>query len=62
MPHAPCWCIPSTNDISLLREYNTKYLSLPDYNPHRATLGEEFYSSYLSLATVGNDISTERTW
>ena len=56
---APRRRIPSTNDISLLREYNTKYLGLPDYDPRWATLGEEFYSSYLSLATVGNDISTD---
>ena len=56
---APRRCIPSTNDISLLREYNTKYLGLPDYDPHRAALGEEFYSSYLSLATIGNDISID---
>ena len=59
MPHTPHRCIPSTNDISLLREYNTKYLGLPDYDPHRAVLSEEFYSSYLSLATVSNDISTD---
>ena len=58
-PHTSRRSIPSTNDISLLREYNTKYLGLPDYDPHRAALGEEFYSSYLSLATVGNDISMD---
>ena len=58
-PRAPCRHIPSTTDISLLREYNKKYLDLPDYDPHRAMLGEKFYKSYLSLATVGNDICTD---
>ena len=57
---APRRRIPLTNDISLLREYNTKYLRLPDYDPHQATLGEEFYSSYLLLATVGKEISNDR--
>ena len=58
-PRTPRRGIPSTNDISILREYNTKYLGTPDYDPHRAALGEAFYSSYLSLATVGNDISND---
>ncbi len=58
-PRAPCRHIPSTKDLSLLREYNKKYLGLPNYDPHRAMLGEKFYKSYLSLATVGNDIITD---
>ena len=58
--HMPCQSIPSTNDIFLLREYNTKNLGLPGYDPFQATLLEEFYLSYLSLAIVGNDISTKR--
>ncbi len=58
-PRAPCRHIPSTTDISLLREYNKKYLGLPNYDPHRAMLSEKFYKSYLSLATIGNDISTD---
>ncbi len=58
-PHVPCRCIPSTNNISLLREYNKKYLGLPDYDPHQVMLGETFYKSHLSLATIGNDISTD---
>jgi len=57
---APRRRIPSTNDISLIQEYNTKYLGLPDYDPHWAALGEEFYLSYLSLTTISNDISNDR--
>ena len=51
-------CFSSTNDIELLHEYNAKCLGLLDYHPHQAVLREEFYSLYLSLATISNDIST----
>ena len=51
-------CIPPTNDISLLCEYNAKHLGLTDDDLHNAALSEVFYTSYLSLAHPGIDIGT----
>ena len=47
--------IPSVKDMCLLREYNKKYLGYADYDPSAASLGELFYTGYLSLSAVGND-------
>ena len=60
-PDVPCQRIPSINDISLLREYNAKYLGFMDYNGHQVALGKAFFAPYLSLAPTHNDISICRT-
>lgn len=46
----------SSKDMELLWEYNAKYLGYTDYDLTRAALGEAFYTSFLFLATLGNDI------
>ena len=44
--------------MRLLREYNKKYLGQENYDPSTASLGESFYTRYLSLSAVGNDAYT----
>jgi hypothetical protein len=46
--------IQSLRDISLLREYQAKYLGDPDFDAHAALLGESFYDS-LSSPLASND-------
>ena len=46
--------------MHLLKEFNHKYFGYADYNPSAAALGQSFFDEYLSLATIGNYISTTR--